>query len=165
MMNEKIQSAFNEQIKYEFESAYLYLSMSAWFKSQGLDGMASWMQAQAREERIHAMKFFDHINDREGRIQLQPISQPKAEWSSALAIFKEAYEHECFITGRINGLVKLAQEQNDYASQTLLNWFVDEQVEEELSTSKIAQMLEKIGTSGSGLIMLDRQLGKREAKE
>lgn len=164
MMNEKIGQAFNEQIKHEFESEHLYLSMAAWFCAQGLDGMAGWMRAQALEERSHAMKFFGHLEERGGRVHLQALSQPKAEWPSPLEAFKDAYKHEQFVTGKINALMKLAGEQADYAATTLLHWFVDEQVEEESSTAKIVQMLERIGSSGAGLVMLDRQLGKREAK-
>lgn len=161
MINEKIQQAMNEQIKHEFDSAYLYLSMSAWFTSQGFDGMATWMRVQAKEEQEHAMKFFDHIHERGGRVDLLALSKPKTEWSSPQNAFEEAYKHEQFITGKIHSLVKISNETQDFASTTMLNWFVDEQVEEEANASKIAQTLGRIGTSGSGLVMLDRQLGKR----
>lgn len=162
MIGEKIQTAFNEQIKYELESDYLYLSMAAYFHSLVLDGMAHWMKKQANEEFGHAMKFFDHITNRGGRIVLHPLDKPKAEWASPLQVWQEAYKHEQDITARINRLVKLAKEENDYASTPLLNWFVDEQIEEEASTSKVAQMLERVGPSGAGLVMLDKELGKRE---
>lgn len=162
MISEKIQSAFNEQIKHELDSDYLYLSMAAWFKSLGWDGMAHWMTLQAKEEYVHAMKFFDHINERGGRVTLLGLDKPKSEWASPLQAFQEAYKHEQQITARINNLVKLANEQGDYAAIPLLNWFVNEQIEEEASTSKAAQTLERVGTSGSGLVMLDKQFGKRE---
>lgn len=165
MMNEKVQNAMNEQVKHELESAYLYLSMAAYFHFKGLDGMAKWMRVQCQEEMVHARKFFDHIRDREGRVVLQSLSQPKSEWASPLDAFKESYKHEQFITGKINAIVKLAAEQADYASTPILNWFVDEQIEEETQVSKIAQMLERVGTSGAGLLMLDKELGKREFKE
>jgi ferritin len=119
------------------------------------------MRAQTQEEMVHAMKFFDHIKDRDGRVELLDLTQLETEWNSPLAAFQAAYEHEQFITGKINDLVKLAAEENDYAANALLQWFVTEQVEEEASTSKVAQMLERIGDSGNGLIMLDRELGTR----
>ena len=161
MISKKMQDAMNEQIKHELESAYLYLSMVAYFHSVGLDGMAQWMRAQTQEEMVHAMKFFDHIKDREGRVELLPLAQLKKEWSSPLAAFQDAYEHEKFITAKINALVKIAAEEADHPASVLLQWFTTEQVEEEASTSKVAQMLERIGDSGSGLVMLDRELGTR----
>jgi len=161
MITKKMQDAMNEQIKHELESAYLYLSMVAYFHSLGLDGMAQWMRAQTQEEMVHAMKFFDHIKDREGRIELLPLAQPKKEWSSPLAAFQDAYQHEKFITAKINALVKIAAEETDYPASVLLQWFSTEQVEEESSTSRVAQMLERIGDSGNGLIMLDRELDTR----
>jgi ferritin len=161
MISKKMQDAMNEQIKHELESAYLYLSMAAYFHSAGLDGMAQWMRVQTQEEMVHAMKFFDHIRDRDGRVELLALTQPKKEWASPLAAFQDAYEHEKFVTSRINDLVKTATEESDYASSELLQWFTTEQIEEEASTSRVAQALERIGDSGSGLIMLDRELSKR----
>jgi len=109
---------------------------------------------------VHVMKFFDHIKDRDGRAELFPLSQPKKQWSSPLIAFKEAYQHEQLITSRINALVRIADEENDHRARTLLRWFTTEQVEEEASTSKVAAMLERIGDSGSGLVMLDAKLCK-----
>ncbi len=162
MINERIEKAFNEQIKNELESAYIYLSMAAYFHSQNLDGMAQWMRVQAKEEVGHAMKFFDHIRDRQGRVTLLPLTPLKTDWSSPLEAFQDAYEHEQFITGKINELVKLADDESDPPASVLLQWFVNEQVEEEANTSKTVQTLELVGDSGPGLIMLDRELGKRE---
>jgi len=161
MISKKMQDAMNEQIKYELESAYLYLSMAAYFHSLGLDGMAQWMRVQTQEEVVHAMKFFDHIKDRGGRVELLPLAQPKREWSSPLVAFQEAYKHEQFITSKINDLVKIAKEESDNPANVLLHWFITEQVEEEASTSRVAQALERIGDSGQGLIMLDRELSTR----
>jgi len=161
MIGETMQKAFNDQIKNELESAYIYLSMAAYFHSQGLDGMAQWMRAQTQEEMLHAMKFFDHIKDRDGKAALRNLTQLKTEWSSALEAFQDAYKHEQFITGKINDLVKLAEEEGDQPARILLQWFVTEQVEEEASTSKVVQMLERVGDSGQGLLMLDRELGAR----
>ena len=161
MIGKKMQDAINEQIKEELGSAYIYLSMEAYFHSKGLDGMAHWMRAQTQEEMMHAMKFLDHIVGRDGKVELLALDQPKIEWSSPLEAFQDAYKHEQYITGRIDNLVKLAAEENDNAAAIMLQWFVTEQVEEEASTSKVAQMLEMIGDSGHGLIMLDRELGAR----
>ncbi len=162
MVTQKIIEAFNTQIKLELESAYIYLAMAAYFHDQNLDGMAQWMRVQAQEEQTHAMKFFDHLVDRGARVELQTISQPKSSWNSPLEVFEEAYQHEMFVTGKINDLVKLATAEDDYPGLALLQWFVTEQVEEEASTSKVAQQLKMLGSSGSGLVMFDRQLGKRE---
>ncbi len=161
MIGKKMEEAINQQIKHELESAYLYLSMAAYFHSQGLDGMAQWMRAQTQEEIVHAMKFFDHIKKRDGRVELLPLAQPKKKWRSPLEAFQEAYQHEQFITSKIDELVRLAAQEGDHAAGILLQWFVTEQVEEESSTSKVAQMLEWIGDSGHSLIMMDRELGAR----
>jgi len=162
MITKKIQAGFNEQINHEFYSAYLYLSMAAYFHSLNLEGFASWMRVQTKEETAHAMKFLDHLRDRGARVELEAIDKPKMKWTSPLDAFKAAYEHEKFITGRINGLYKLAEKGADYAAKVFLDWFVKEQVEEEASASKIVQMLGRIKDSGAGLIMLDKELGKRE---
>ncbi|MGQ9609886.1 MAG: ferritin [bacterium] len=162
MISKKIQDAFNEQIQAEMFSSYLYLSMAAYFHSINMDGMAKWMHVQVREENGHAMKFFQHIIDRSGKVELMQIDKPKTEWSSPLEAFSEAYKHEKYITGRINNLVNLAKEESDNAASIFLQWFVTEQVEEEANTSKITEKLKKIGDSTNGLFMLDSQLGKRE---
>lgn len=162
LIGKKIAAAFNEQINHELYSAYLYLSMAAYFHSVGLDGFASWMRVQAKEEELHAMKFFDHLRDRGVRVELDAIKKPVSKWNSPLAAFKAAYEHEQFITSRINGLYLLAEKENDYAAKVFLDWFVKEQVEEEATASSIVGLLERIKDSGNGLIMLDRQLGSRE---
>jgi len=161
MIGKKMQKALNEQIKAELDSAYLYLAMAAYFHSEGLDGMAQWMHVQSEEELSHAKKFMQHIVDREGRVELAALPQPKKSWESPLAAFEAAYKHEQSITKRIDALVELAAKEKDHAAGVMLQWFVNEQVEEEASASKIVQMLQHIGRSGSGLIMLDRQLGKR----
>jgi ferritin len=162
MIPKKIQAAFNAQIKAEMESSYLYLSMAAYFKSQTLDGMEHWMKVQAKEEMGHAMKFFDFILERGGRVELAGLAEPKAKWSSALDAFRNTYEHEQVVTGKIHALVKLAESQDDPASSNFLQWFVNEQVEEEANALEIVVTLERVGASGAGLIMLDRELGKRE---
>jgi len=163
MIGKRMQDAMNEQIKHELESAYLYLSMVAYFHSESLDGMAQWMTVQAQEELAHAMKFLNHIDERDGRVELKALSQPQKEWASPLEAYKAAYNHERFITDKINDLVKLASEEGDHAAGIMLQWFVTEQVEEESSTLKVVDLLERIGDSGHGLIMADRELGTRSA--
>jgi ferritin len=162
LIGEKMQEALNQQINEELYSGYLYLSMSTYFYDEGLDGMAGWMKAQEGEERSHAMKLFDHVVERGGRVELKAIKEPAKEWDSPLAAWQAAYEHEQYITGKIYDLVDLAEEEKDKAAWAMLQWFVTEQVEEEDQTSKVVQALERIGPSGNGLVMLDRGLGKRE---
>ena len=163
MISQKMQKAFNDQINAELYSAYIYLAMSAYFEDTNFPGFAKWMQAQAGEEVEHAMKFYNHIVEREGRVELQPIEGPPKNWDNPTAIFKAAYEHECYISSRINDLMKLSQAEKDYPSYSMLQWFVDEQVEEEASTKTIADQLEMIGNKSIGaLFMLDRELGKRQ---
>ena len=163
MIGKKIENAMNEQIKHETFSAYLYYSMAAYFHSKSLDGMAQWMKAQAQEEFAHALRFFNHINDRGGRIELQALEKPQTEWESPIAAFKAALVHEEFITGKINDLAKLADDENDRAAGIMLQWFVTEQVEEEDSVSTVIDMLDLIGDSGHGILMADRELGSRVA--
>jgi ferritin len=161
MIHEKMQAAFNEQIREELESAYLYLSMSAYFESLTLEGMAHWMRAQTIEEMLHATRFVNHLTERGGKVALQPLKAPKAKWASPLQAFREAYKHEQHITAHINLLMDLAQKTGDHAAVPMLQWFVSEQVEEEASASKVADTLALLGDSGSGLVMMDRQLAAR----
>ena len=161
MINEKVNNAFNQQIQKELYSAYLYLSMATQFYSDGLEGIAQWFRAQAFEELVHAMKFFDHITERDGRIKLGEIEKPPVDWNSPLKAFKDALGHEEYITAEINKLVELTENEKDYASRSLLQWFVDEQVEEEASVSKVLQELEMVKDSPHSLLMLDKELGAR----
>ena len=161
MIGKIVNQAFNDQIKNELESYYIYHSMAAYFHSINLDGMGHWMRCQAHEEMIHAMKFFDHVIDRGGKVVLQDLKQIKTEWSSPAEAFKDAYAHEQFITGKINDLTTIAREEKDYASEPLLAWFSDEQIEEEATSGKIADELEMVGSDKSALLMLDRELAQR----
>jgi len=161
MIPKKVEEAFSEQVKLELESAYIYLSMAAYFDADGFPGMGQWMRAQVQEEVTHAMRFYKHIVERGGHAKLHSLAMPPHDWKSPLAAFEAAYEHEKFITGKIDGLVRLAQAEGDHASGTLLQWFVDEQVEEEASTAKVAQDLRLVGNDGRGILMLDRELGTR----
>ncbi|HEY8540783.1 MAG TPA: ferritin [Pseudothermotoga sp.] len=162
MIKEAIQRAFNEQIKKELDSAYLYLSMAAYFDSQNLEGMAHWMKLQAKEEFKHAMKFYEHINERGGRVELFSLEEPVKEWTGPFEVFKHVYEHEQRVTASIYNLVELSKKENDHAAYNFLQWFVNEQIEEESNASKILQTIEKIKDSPVGIIMMDRELAKRE---
>jgi ferritin len=161
MLNKKMQEAINSQINAEIYSSYLYLSMSAYFESINLSGFASWMRAQAQEEMVHAMKFYDYVNERGGRVILGPIEAPPSEWESAVAVFDATYKHEQKVTGLINDLVDLAIEEKDHATNNLLQWFVSEQVEEEASASGVLNKAKLTGDAPGGLFMLDQELGAR----
>ena len=161
MLNKKMEAAMNDQIVAELFSSYLYLSMSAHFAATGLDGMANWMRVQAQEEVVHGMKFYDFIIERGGRVTLGAIDQPDNEWSSPLAIFEAAYDHELKVTARINALVDLAAEEKDHASSIFLEWFVNEQVEEEASADAVVQKLRMFAEAPQALYMLDKELGAR----
>jgi ferritin len=156
-----MEDALNKQINAELYSSYLYLSMAGYFESVDLSGFAAWMRVQAQEELVHAMKLYDFVNERGGRVTLTAIEAPAVEWESPLAVFEQAYRHEQKVTGLINGLVDLAIEEKDHASRSFLMWFVDEQVEEEASADAVVRKLKLAGESGSGLFMIDRELGQR----
>lgn len=164
MISRAIQDAMNEQIKNELYSAYLYLSMAAYCESINLKGFAHWMRVQYEEETEHAMKFFDFVNDRGGRVTLQAIPQPPTEFKSPLDVFEQTLEHERKVTAMINKIYDLAVKESDYASQALLQWFVTEQVEEEKSASEIVEKLKLAGDRGSALLYLDHELGERKAE-
>jgi len=163
MLNPKIEEAFNRQINAELFSAYLYLSMSAYFEARSLEGMANWMRIQAQEEVGHAMKFFNFLNERDGRVILAAIDQPKTDWGSPAEAFQDAYEHEQKITGLINDLSALATAEKDFAAHNFLEWFVAEQVEEEDTVRTILDQFKLAGTDGLGQLILDERLGKRAA--
>jgi ferritin len=163
MLNPKMQDAFNKQINAELFSSYLYLSMAAYFESRNLKGMANWMSVQAGEEHLHAMKFYDFINDRGGRVLLTQIESPETEWKSPLGAFEGAYKHELKISGMINDLMNLTMAEKDHAAHDFLEWFVKEQVEEEAAAQLIVEQLKLVGDNGVGLFMLDQQLGQRTA--
>ena len=162
MIKEKMQNALNNHVNAEVYSAYIYLSMSAYFESINLRGFAHWMKVQAKEEVGHAMRIYNHLIERGGRVILSAIETPQDEWKSSLEAFKAAYEHEVKITGMINELVELSKTEKDNAAYYMLQWFVNEQVEEEQQTDEIAQKLRMIKESANGLLMLDKHLGKRK---
>jgi len=161
MLNKEMERALNAQVNAEMYSAYLYLSMSAYFQSKSLGGFASWMRVQAQEEMVHAMKLYDFINERGGRVILELIEAPPTEWDSPLATSEAVYEHEQKVTGLINELVELALEKHDHATNIFLQWFVSEQVEEEDSANDVVEKIKLMGDARGGLFMLDRELGQR----
>ncbi|MHA1305102.1 MAG: ferritin, partial [Candidatus Heimdallarchaeaceae archaeon] len=136
-ISEKLNEAFNNQIKEELESAYIYLGMASWFSERALDNLADWFHAQAEEEFAHAMKLKDHIIERGGHVHYQPISEQKQDWKNIQEILEAAYEHEKYITAKIIELYELAKELQEYSSYHLLHWFIEEQVEEEDNTSSL----------------------------
>ncbi len=160
-LSEKLQDALNAQIKEELFSSYIYLSMAAYFESINLPGSAHWMREQSQEELEHAMKFFGYVHERGGRVELEAIDKPPFEFEGPLDVFEQALEHEQFISSCIADLYALAIEEKDYASFSILQWFIDEQVEEEESAGEIVDTLKMIGDKGHALIMLDRQLAQR----
>jgi len=163
MPSEKMEEALNKQMVAELYSAYLYLSMAAYFNSVEMPGMADWMRVQFAEEQEHGFKFFDFVKDQGGRVRLGPIEAPAAEWDSALAAFQAAYAHEQKVTGLINGLVKLAEREGDSATRDFLQWFVKEQGEEEETADAIVQKLKKVKDAARELPAIDRELGQRRA--
>ncbi len=163
MLSKKIQDALNAQINLELSSSYHYLAMAAFFESTSLPGMATWMKVQSEEERLHAMKLFDHMCDRGGKVVLQPIAQPKLTFDTPLSVFEAALENEQKVTGAINSLYALAQQESDYPSQVLLQWFITEQVEEEKTAQTAIDQLKMAGSDASALLMLDQQFGGRSA--
>lgn len=161
-MKKEIEQELNKQLNRELYSAYLYLSMAAYFESLSLKGFAHWLKIQAKEEVGHAMKFFEFINERNSRVALEAIDKPKIEWSSPVEAFKDVYEHEQKVTSYIHQLLELAISEKDYAAQNFLQWFVSEQVEEESQSLEILNKVEFTKNSVGGLLALDHQLGKRE---
>ncbi len=154
-------SAINDQIKAEFDSAYIYLAMSAYFEDAGLSGMSHWMKKQYKEEVEHAEKFIDYLYERGARVIIPDIAKPKDTYTDALEVFKAAYAHEQYVTSRIYKLVDMAVAEKDYATQSMLKWYVDEQMEEEDNTGGIVAKLEFLGGDKHGVYTVDRELSAR----
>lgn len=163
MMTEKMAAAFNEQINKEFFSEYYYMAMSAYCESIDLPGFASWLMAQAQEERIHAERFYQFLLDRDARPVFAAIDAPPADYDSILDVFEKVLEHEQFVTESITKLYKLAVEEADYPSQIELQWYITEQVEEEKNAKDIIQQLRWVGDKSTALFMLDQKMADRGA--
>jgi len=163
MISEKMKDALNEQVNKEFYSAYMYLAMSAYCESQGLPGISHWMRMQYEEENLHITKMYDYILDQGGRVHLKTIDEPPQEYGTPLDVFEKTLEHEQFVTSCIHKLMDLAHEERDYATQTFLQWYVTEQVEEESNVNDVLAPLRMVGDDKGGLMMIDQQLLQRLA--
>jgi ferritin len=161
MLKEKVEAALNNQINEELYSSYLYLSMAAFFESQNFSGFSNWMRIQSHEEYGHAMKIYNYILERDGNVNLQKIEAPKVNWKSQLEAFEDALKHEQKVSKSIYDLVELSFGEKDHATNTFLQWFVNEQVEEESTSLKIVERLKLTGDNKGALFMLDRELGMR----
>jgi ferritin len=161
MINARLEEVINKQINAELYSAYLYLSMAAYFESVNLPGFANWMRVQFEEEQFHGLKFFNYLISRGGRVKLDAIEVPKFEWKSAIEVFEETLEHEKHVTALLNNIAEVAEEEKDRATRNLMVWFIDEQVEEEGNAEKIINELKMIGGEGHGMLMLDREFATR----
>ncbi len=162
MISKTLETALSRQMNRELFSAYLYLSMSSYFETVNLKGFARWMRLQAKEEQMHAMKIYDYVISRGGKVTLQDIEAPKSKWASAAKVFEETYAHEQKVTAMISGLVDLAISEKDHATFEMLQWFVREQVEEEEHALDILNQIRIIGDVPGHLFHLDHQMGKRE---
>jgi ferritin len=160
-MKPQILEALNDQIRMELSSGYVYLAMSAQFESESYDGFAHWMRLQAQEELEHAMRLFDYVNRRGGRVVLQPIPCPPKDYGAPLDAFRNALEHEQAVTASIHELFTLAVELDDVATQRELDWFVTEQVEEEENANRAVDLLTRAGTDVTALLFLDKEFGSR----
>ncbi len=165
MISSTIQAALNAQINLEFSSAYAYLAAAAHFEAGNLPGFAGWMRQQYAEEITHALRLFDHLHDRGGRVTLAAIAQPQAEFAQPRDAFQMALSHEQKVTASIHALYALAAKENDYATQTMLQWFVSEQVEEEKNVGQVLDWLKMAGDSPAALLMMDQKFGQRGGAE
>ncbi len=159
--NDKVEDVLNKQINAEFWSAYMYLSMSAYFQAKGLKGFANWMRVQYQEEVTHAIKFFDYILARGGYVKLEAISKVPTEWIGIENVFEETYKHECKVTDMIHNCYEVAMNERDHATSNMLQWYINEQAEEEQNVKDILDQLKLIGEEGQGIYMLDKELATR----
>lgn len=161
MLSRKMEQAINGQLNKEMYSAYLYMAMSAYSDAQGLKGIAHWFMVQYHEEMVHAMKFYEYLQDQGNTVTLEVIEKPSGAFTTALSLYEAALEHERFITRSIYDLVDLAIEEKDHASKTFLDWYVSEQVEEEQNATDIVQTLKMIGDNSAALYLYDKELSAR----
>ena len=162
MFTKKMLDGFNDQINKELYSSYLYLAMSAHFESVNLSGFAAWMKVQSNEETEHGMKMYQYVFERGGRVVLEAIAKPAAEYKTPLDVMKKVLEHEKKVTASIEALYELSLKEKDYATQVMLQWFIKEQVEEEKNASDIIELLKNIGDNPAGLAMVDQRLAFRK---
>ena len=161
MIKKSVQAAINDQIQIEQRSSYLYLAMSAYCESENLKGFAHWLRLQAEEETSHAMKFYQHLLDRGGIVELKQIDAPGLKFGSMQELFEKVLAHEIMVTEKINKLYELAIKEKDYPLQVLLHWFIEEQVEEEANAGEIVEQLRMIGDKSSSVFYIDKKMAKR----
>ncbi len=161
MLSNAIQSALNDEINLELQSAYVYFSMAAWFERENLPGCAHWMELQYGEEQGHAKRIYKYVNDQGARVVLQALKAPPKDFGSVVKAFEKALEHEKAVSASIHEKYEAALKEKDFATQSALQWFVNEQVEEEKQVIDILNLLSMVGESKVGLVMLDKQLGSR----
>ena len=161
MINEKLQEAFNDQINKEFYSEYLYLAMKVYFQELNLQGFVNWFDVQVQEEHAHAMGMVNYLNDRGGKIDLRAIEKPVVEGNTPLEVFEHVLRHEEYVTSRINHVMDVAEEVKDRAAMHLLDWYINEQVEEEANVGGVLATLRLIGDDKKALLMLDKDLAAR----
>ncbi len=159
MIKKDLQEAINNQIRNEYYSSYLYLSMASYCESINYAGFASWLREQSKEELEHAMRLFDYMIDRDGRVVLESIDKPPSEFGSLLEMFQQVHDHEKEVTSMINQLYEIANNENDHATVVELQWFIQEQVEEEKTTQDIVEDLKKAGDDSAALLILDNKYG------
>jgi len=161
MIKKEVLDALNEQINAETYSAYMYLSMAAYFDHMGLSGFAHWMKIQYQEESAHALRFFNYVTERGGKVVLKAVAQVPVDFDGIVDIYEKTLVHEVHVSSLINNLMNVAISANDHASQSFLKWFIDEQVEEEANVEKILATLKLINGQGNGIFMMDRELAQR----
>ena len=161
MIKKEVLDAINEQINAESYSAFMYLSMAAHFEEMGLSGFGHWMKIQYQEEAAHALKFFNYLTERNGKVVLKAIDQVPVDFNGIVDIFEKTLAHENHVTGLIDHLMNVAVAANDHATQSFLKWFIDEQVEEEANVEKILATLKLINGQGNGIFMMDREMNMR----
>lgn len=162
-LNPKLTKLLNEQINNELSSSYVYLAMAAWFEQTPYSGFAQWMFTQSREENMHALKFYQYVVDRDAKVELQPVSKPKADFKSPLDVFEHSLKQEQKVTQQINDLFEVAEQVKDHASKNLLLWFLNEQMEEEKTVRDMLDRLKLAGNDPASLLVLDREAGSRKA--
>lgn len=161
MINKNVEEALNSQLNKEVHSSYLYLQMASYFSEKNLDGFANWMKVQAQEEHFHAMKFFDYIINRGGKVVLDSIEKPESEYESILDVFEKTLNHEVYVTSQINEVYQIAENEKDRATLSFLKWFIDEQVEEESTVENIIANIKLVGCSSDAIFMMDREMANR----
>jgi len=162
MISKKMEAAINQQINLEIQSALLYLQMAAHFAHENLNGFAHWMRIQHSEELVHANKLFDYLLQRDGEVSLTAVAAPPKSWKSTLASCEAAYAAEVNNTKQINALMDQAIKENDHATRVILEWFVEEQVEEESSALNLIKQVQLAGNAAGAILLLDRELGGRQ---